>query len=402
MHLRVPQEDEVAAGRVLQQCSPVCPLCPRSVPDWTEFYTCLAKHCLIRPGHSGHASEPRSGNRNPSRSGLLQVDKPPEEPSERQSTGVAIASTIDDGHETPPAPESLSSVVHSKKGGKMEEDLTEFSALGTWSDPSSLMIKLSDDKTQSQQPASFVPSVTNKKEELEGVRPVLHPVDSNTSKASQPSDDDESRSMQTNITRPDLEDEFDLDDGIAESEDMEHILNPGAYYRKLDLLEQRTAELYGISSSDLQNVCLSDCKDALENSIKALENLQKEGFCENAFTILVEDRYRFHIASAVRITQDALHDALSEVNVLLTDEVAFSLDVPRWPLICSLLDVRSPKHMFWETLDYLQFLANALTIGLVSFSGSHVCRFDKNLWDEEKNSIPIGNGYAFALQDWLA
>lgn len=74
--------------------------------------------------------------------------------------------------------------------------------------------------------------------------------------------------MQTNITRPDLE-----DDGIADSDDMEHILNSGAYYRKLDLLEQRTAELCGINISNLQNACLSNCKDARENSIKAHENL---------------------------------------------------------------------------------------------------------------------------------
>ena len=119
----------------------------------------------------------------------------------------------------------------------------------------------------------------------------------------------------------------------------------------------------------------------------------------NAFTILVEDRYRFHTTSTVRITHGALHDALSEVSVLLTDEVAFSLNVPGWPLICSLLDVRSPKHMFWKTLDYLQCLANALTIGLVSFSGSHVCPFDKNLWGEEKNSTSVRNGYAFALHE---
>lgn len=55
--------------------------------------------------------------------------------------------------------------------------------------------------------------------------------------------------------------------------------------------------------------------------------------------------------------------------------------------------------MFWETLDYLQFLANAFTIGLVSFSRSHVYRFDKNFWGEEKNSTPVRNGYAFALQE---
>lgn len=405
VHHRVPQEKEVFAVRVPRSCPSFCVLCSCTISDWTEFYTCLAKHCLIRPGHSGHAGEPGSGNHNPSRSGLLQVDKPPEEPSQTQTTGVANASAMEDSHETSATADSPSAVVRPANSGRMEpgmhtlridEDLPDFRPLGLWYGPSS-WITLPEGNIQSQ-PALFEPSTTTESDK-KPISSTLQPVDSNTNKSSQPSDDDESRSMQTNITRPDLEDVFDIDDGIADSEDMEHILNPGAYYRKLDLLEQRTAELCGISSSNLQNACLSDCKDALENSIKALENLQKEGFCENAYTILVEDPHRPYIASTARITQHALNEVLNRISITFSDNAAFSPDVPTWPLLRTLLGSPSYELSSWETLDYLQFLANALTVGLVSFSGSHVCRFDKNLWGEEKNSIPIGNGYAFALQE---
>lgn len=247
--------------------------------------------------------------------------------------------------------------------------------------------------------ASIVPSTTDYGDQ-QLTRPVLDTVDSNTNKSSQPSDDDESRSTQTNITRPDVEDEFDLDYGVADSGDMEHILNPGAYYRKLDLLEQKTAELCGIACLDFREFSLEECANALERCIKALENLQKEGFCEDSFTILVQDRCRPDIASTVRITKDTLDDALKRVTIMsVTDEDRLTIGTRWLPLLRSLLGIEFPEHTTWEALDYLQFLANAMKVGLLSFSGSHVCRFDKNVWGEDMKTIPVWNGYAFTLQE---
>lgn len=101
---------------------------------------------MIRPEHSGKASEPRPGNRNPSRSGLLLIDNSQEKPSQTQIAGVAIASAMDDSHETSATADSLSPVVLLANSGKMnpdmhtlhiDEDLPDLSTLGAWSHPSS-------------------------------------------------------------------------------------------------------------------------------------------------------------------------------------------------------------------------------------------------------------------------
>lgn len=42
-----------------------------------------------------------------------------------------------------------------------------------------------------------------------------------------------------------------------------------------------------------------------------------------------------------------------------------------------------------------KFLSNVLPLALVSFSGSHVCRFDMNLWRQYTDEIPVGLGFSF-------
>ncbi|KAJ5920587.1 hypothetical protein N7516_011445 [Penicillium verrucosum] len=45
------------------------------------------------------------------------------------------------------------------------------------------------------------------------------------------------------------------------------------------------------------------------------------------------------------------------------------------------------------------FLATALLVGVVSFSGSHVCSFDVNLWRKSVSEIPVGFGFFFRRRD---
>jgi hypothetical protein len=133
--------------------------------------------------------------------------------------------------------------------------------------PQSLPMNLKDVTEPDLCPPPSMPPSKNPSSQ-QPKRPVPKPVDSNTSKSSQPSDDDKSHSMQTNITRPDQEDEIDLDTGIADNEDMDHILNPGAYYRKLDLLERRTAEICGV---EVKQKSAHECRESLQKSRDTLQ-----------------------------------------------------------------------------------------------------------------------------------
>ncbi len=91
--------------------------------------------------------------------GLLQVDKPPEEPSQTQITGVAIASAMDDSHETSATADSPSLVVRPANSGKMKPDMHTFRideglpdlrAPGAWYNLSP-WINLPDDKCNHNQ-----------------------------------------------------------------------------------------------------------------------------------------------------------------------------------------------------------------------------------------------------------
>lgn len=51
-----------------------------------------------------------------------------------------------------------------------------------------------------------------------------------------------------------------------------------------------------------------------------------------------------------------------------------------------------------ELLPSLRFLCKVLSVGLISFAGSHVCRFDINLRDESVETIPVRFGLKFTLR----
>ncbi|KAJ6043281.1 hypothetical protein N7460_004636 [Penicillium canescens] len=241
---------------------------------------------------------------------------------------------------------------------------------------------------------------------------------SNISKSSQQSNQEETRSAQTGITQPDQEEEDDLDAGFADSDEMEHILSPVTYYEKLDLLEVKTADICDIRKGPSeQKGSFVECLMSLKRSMAALQNLQAEGFCEGVLSILVEDQSRLDVASAVRISQDEIASAIGilddpphDISPLSSQSlVAKSIfrpspnpaHVSSLPIIHRLLGKLSLEDHVEGKLDWLpywQFLSTALLVGLVSFSGSHVCRFDLNLWKETRNEISVGQEYYFTLR----
>lgn len=397
--------------KVLDKCAigirhpPQCVICSNTVCGWDEFYQCVMKHCLVSPIRSGNESSLRNEDFDPFPMTYLQEDKnePPPEPSGIHSAEIdpfEAMEPIDEylWSQTPPEDREVHQFMSSS------EALAGIRAI-FWKGeiPQSLPKSLRDDTKLdlSEPPPMFLRKDSGIQQPE---RSIPKPVDSNTSKSSQPSDDDESHSMQTNITRPDQEDEFDLDTGIADNEDMEHILNPSAYYRKLDLLERRTAEICGVAGPEVKQKSAHECKESLQKSRDALQNLMQEGFCGNAMSILVRDQSRPDVAKAVRISLDDIKSVLIWFSTSsLRRKVRLLTLIPVWLRLRDLLgplpDSSARSEMAVARLEDLQFFTEALSIGLVSFSGSHVCRFDENLWGEDKSTISIGRGYSFALRD---
>lgn len=103
--------------------------------------------------------------------GLLQVDKPPEEPSQTQITGVAIASARDNSHETSATADSPSLVVRPEQwedeaGYAHVSDRrgsARFECTGRMVQPER-MDKFTGRQMQSQ-PAPFEPSMTKESDQ---------------------------------------------------------------------------------------------------------------------------------------------------------------------------------------------------------------------------------------------
>lgn len=404
VHSRLLRKEELERATIPQKCPPLCAMCPTVVQGWNEFYQCVMKHCLVLPGDSESGNDLGDGKPKPQQVPSLQKDKSraPTEAYTRQDTQMRDPWTMEPIYELP-ANEDPGLWYRSPQNSGNGQKGMQFASIDEEISSPGQKIKMptalsSDNAHLGLARTSFV-LLGKDKVSQQSPRPSLNPIDSNTSKSSQQSDDEESHSMETSITRPDQEEDFDLDTGIADSEDMEHILHPSAYYRKLDLLEQKTAEICDIKSPKLQENPLHECRDAMQRNRGALQNLMDAGFCDSSFSILVRDQSRSNVANAVRISIHDIDDALNRMSPLaIAAGISQFTSIFEWPMLHDLFgDPSSDSN--WDQLEYLQFLTNALSVGLVAFSGSHVCRFDENLWGEELSEINVGQGHSFALRD---
>lgn len=103
--------------------------------------------------------------------------------------------------------------------------------------------------------------------------------------------------------------EASIDSGADQDDGLEFLLNPAKYYGKLEELEVDTALECGIDrifyhppGEPEPYSTISECIQALSRCVDAFLNLQKEGFCERVFTILVEDPSRQDVAKAVHVS----------------------------------------------------------------------------------------------------
>ncbi|KAJ5374333.1 hypothetical protein N7517_006339 [Penicillium concentricum] len=208
----------------------------------------------------------------------------------------------------------------------------------------------------------------------------------------QSSDSSTAFSVATNITSLELE-EDSIDAGIP-TKNMDHLLNAACYFSVLDQLERQTAQTLGMKDSPyIELESLHGCIECLENYYAALGDLGSEGFCGTMISILIEDQDRNGVAKA-------FHVSLRQIRSLLQtmanefDEEFLKRCTKRWMQKVLNVDVTALSDC--NLVGIIRPLCEILSIGLVSFSGSHVSRFDINLWDQEMEKIPVSlDGYAF-------
>lgn len=196
-----------------------------------------------------------------------------------------------------------------------------------------------------------------------------------------------SRSGQTVITQPDNDDQ---------SGNLDHILNATAYYEKLDALELVTAEIcgirWGLHGINWPSYQVSHAIVSLRSSLSALENLQLEGFCGDSLSILVEDQSRPGVVNAIHISSREIASILARLT--LDSSSHFTYNTPKDVL--EKLGV--PLDRYYRPVDFSDLVSKVLSLGLVSFSGSHVCRFDLNMWGISVENIPLFEDYSFGLR----
>ncbi|KAJ5407754.1 hypothetical protein N7509_001637 [Penicillium cosmopolitanum] len=215
-------------------------------------------------------------------------------------------------------------------------------------------------------------------------------------------------SMKTEITQPSQDGSYTAHSEPQHPEELDHLLNPAAYYEKLDELEALIAMKFNIDSglrthiltdfeireaSKESSFALEDAKigflDVLGNTERAIGCLNSEGFCGSTFSILVKDQLRPQVAKTVHIS---LED-IDRSNITSADHAIALFD--------KIFGYEEDKQNGMKPSHHLiyNFFQNILPLALVSFSGSHVCRFDINLWDEHHDEIPVGLDFSFQSQE---
>ncbi|GLI82219.1 hypothetical protein PoHVEF18_010644 [Penicillium ochrochloron] len=204
------------------------------------------------------------------------------------------------------------------------------------------------------------------------------------------------RSMLTDISSPDLDDDS-IDSGIAGTTDMCHLLDSARYFSELDQLELEIAQILDLRDASHPTLeSLEDCFRCLKNWQDALEYLQSQGFCGSIMNFLVEDKDQSDVACACHISLDQVKT--------FSDQLQSITDPPYEQQIMELTRTWTQRILNTQDRAFaddwmvsLRILCMILSVGLLSFSGSHVCRFDVTLWDRETENICIGS-YDFAFR----
>ncbi|KAJ5440386.1 hypothetical protein N7491_002792 [Penicillium cf. griseofulvum] len=138
---------------------------------------------------------------------------------------------------------------------------------------------------------------------------------------------------------------------------------------------------------------LDDCIKCLGNWRTALAYLGFQGFCGTTMSVLIEDHHRHGVAKTFHVSLNQIDSLIQTIRDTLEEELLKG-SMKRW--MQKVLNVEDTALSDCDLVGILRSLCGILSIGLVSFSGSHVCRFDANLWGQEMETIPVSlEGYTF-------
>lgn len=188
-------------------------------------------------------------------------------------------------------------------------------------------------------------------------------------------------SIQTTLTSLESDPEDFIDAGMANDNDLDHIVNAAAYYENLRLLRLCTAQICGIpygidngpSSRDpSRNGGQVSCEKVLEG----LCYLQMEGFCGESMSIIVADRNRPGVAVTVPVWLYEIR-FLCPTPVWQGDEPRVHFDGSDFILRASSLQKRLGRFLGEsvdlsqltspEDISFAQFVSKVLSVGLLSF-----------------------------------
>lgn len=204
--------------------------------------------------------------------------------------------------------------------------------------------------------------------------------------------------MQTNITTPQDEVAGAIDACIVQPNDLSAALNPANHYEKLEDLELETARICGVNqtlSFQDRTPSIAECVKSLSSFMDAFDNLRIEGFCGDHMSILVDDPYRQDVAKVVQISWDEIDSILC---FLREEHGPIVADIHVNPLVHKLSGGDDFHESEDDLMSRLNFICTTLCIGLLSFSGSHVCRFDISTMGQQMESVVVGLGRNFNLR----
>lgn len=181
----------------------------------------------------------------------------------------------------------------------------------------------------------------------------------------------------------------DIDADIQEPLDISVVLNATQHYQELDDLEHETAKLCKIHQviTSSSNISLTNCLAILLGCRDALENLERAKFCSEDFNIFVEDPRR-DVADTVNISIIEIDNLIAVLQFQGADGQGAHTSIGRLGAKLRLAEEKP-----------LVSICKVLSFGLVSFSVSHACRFDMDIFNEVIGTFQVGKERTLSLRN---
>lgn len=365
-----------------------CSICQAPVSSWDGYFSCFGAHCHL-PEDDGSLSE------------STNMEEAPPFPQYIDPAELLLAPSDGQGYcQKRPNPCETEPATEGDRGLGMISE-----ALG---DDTRLDIDIEKGEGEGHRRKRIKQEPTNVDQDassqssLEKDNSPLSQTTGGTCRAGKAGGFSPAISMRTDITTPEYDADASIDAGITQPNDLSCILDAANHYGSLEELELKTARMCGFDGNlELQDQysSLVDCITSLIQIMNAFQNLKTEGFCGSLISILVEDPSQPGIATAFQISLDeitSLANSLHEPREPIMKH--FSTLDTLLPLARKLQGEESPLTPSEDWLQELSFVGKALRVGLLSFSGSHVCRFDMNITGQPMENIPVGLGYGFSLR----